>query len=992
MQLKTLILSAVLGAFVPYVARADVGSISLRMNDEGRIIDIVTSASVISVADASVTNTNTDAGNSSDSVLSSDITPAGEGEFNVEQACSLVGGQLVTYNSTTYCCDSSGRALTTNSQWSAHPLIPQCGCTSSYRKSFQTNSSGDYVCCNGYNMVSSNITGEGVDSVASELCRCPTTFILNDKTVKVRDITAEDSTDLICCARDHKIQSDDNSILWAACSCETGMGFNDNDECEKQCSATYPTLCNNETDCAEYGFWCGESATKHCVAKQTCGDGRAQNETTCECDNECSASDPTGCSTPETCSGVGGSWCPFGGCKTHMSDCTCSDGGTLNAEKGVCCKDGWRAVYGSNGYDELSVADCGCPKYNSTAVTPNAGGVCCYNGNKYNETTKAYDTKSAECCVGEHVEWNETTQTCSCKNGFVTQPDGSCGCPSGMIWKNDKCLYCTTSEDCTSATAPYCKTDANDNLGKCVACLNSTHCSNDCSADTSAPVNKSGLVCDTSFYGGTYTCKSCADIDSTKPWRGRALSDPSACNSCYECIDHSDCADKENKVCLQGKCVNCIHHNTTTGGTPDYGCPDGKICISSSDGKNQCAGCLKDSDCTDSEGDPDSQLECNLSTHECQQKCGSAGVNPETGECVCTGDTPVFNPNTKKCVRCYDSIAEDWTDLGCGDNKTDSAYDPTETSSTPICVESANNGAGKCVRCTKDKHCSTGQMCRSDNTCGCKDGTVWYSLANRCVSCTVNYGVDPAGGRACPPETPTCSTKTYECQCSNNYDGTSGVGVCQSDKPVCDSTNKTCRVCGSAKPYYRLEDKKCVTCGEHATWDSSKRQCKCSKGYAVLKGKEKQGCVAANIPTVRACGDLTRTETQNCVTLELFSFTTVKGMLYQLKFAGTTTIDDQLQLSCDNKIISEGTTDAGSFSKTKNWCRNKSSSGSIECTKADSTQVTSKDNIYIHGDGGVCHLYIMNVTGNCATNACTSGPGASISVTAATTTFDYLAN
>ena len=956
-------------------AVADVPFLAFRFNEDGKVIDISTDVPVGRAEE-------TGAGTGTTVPAADDTTQTEPTIKTAVEICVEKEGTMIAYGGQTYCCNATGHVLNTETgNWSQNPLIPQCGC-GTYRTSFKKNTTNNYVCCDGYKMVSSQISGDGVDIEDSDLCGCPEQFELNGKTVKVRDITAEGSSDLICCAKGNKLQSDNNSLPWAACQCEEGLDYDDNDECVPQCSEKYPTVCKDEISCSQYGFWCGEEGAKHCVVKETCPTGKTQSGTTCACEGEaCSAIALDACGSESTCKDVGGTWCPFDKCTQNINECVCENGGTLNAEAGVCCKDGWRAVAGSDGYDALSITDCGCPKNNGAAITINAKGACCVGQKKYNETTKAYDTNHEDCCVAANTEWDEDKNTCVCKDGLEFQTDGTCGCAEGMIWSESRqsCVYCTTSEHCSSTPeTPYCKTDGNNNLGKCVACLYSEHCGN-CEKDKS--------ICDTSFYGGTYTCKSCREINPAKPWRGKALSDPTSCNSCYECIEDNDCGTGE--VCSQGTCVRCVHYQTKTTDTPNRGCgADAPFCIGADDNKNQCVQCVQNSDCADG------TLRCNTTTHTCEKDCGDAGTNPETGECNCTGNTPVFNPNTRKCVACYDSISEDWTDLGCGSKKTDAEYDPTETAieRRPICLEESNNGLGACVACTKDRHCGTGEVCRADHTCGCETGTIWYETAQRCVSCTANYGGDEGtDGRACPQSTPTCDPKTYTCKCARNYDGTTGNGICTAETPVCDSKDKYCRVCGTLKPNYSVSEKACVSCGSHAKWDATNQRCQCVSGYGVLTDNPNKGCVSANLPTVRSCSDIQRTVTKNCPEIELFSFTTAKGVLYQVKFTDTMTVDDKLRLECDKKIISPGKTDAGTMMTEKQWCRNKSSSGSIECTKANKTQVTNSntDTVYIRGDGSNCAMYIANVTDDCTANACSGGP---VSVTVVNKTFSYLSD
>ena len=1048
MRIRTLILSALTGLLGSSVAWADVSFISFRMGEDGTIRDIQTSLTSdtmaltapivepngtlttpeeeserqmdklflteeaieeLNTADqiegdvlANETAQSSTNGIEADTTSNSDlepfdtyprqltlspVIPAGANDSATD--CAAAGGTWTTYGGNNYCCNSNAQAYQEGGSWAL--LMPQCGCSgANVYRSLKSTETGR-VCCRGREQVASlDIGGEGIGVIEedSPLCYCPD--MVNGREVKEitsLSFTTAASGVLFCCAENNRVQTPTEILTAVDAYCEC---YNDLSKCnEAECENVGYTWCNNAcqrssfcSDCPAPGSIVESGTDEIC-----CNDGHQYDEDEQDWATEISME----CVLCEGCS--------------------CPGGGVLNSDRTACCKGGY-AWNDEDAYDKIDVDACGCPE-GADPVETDEGGVCCYTdtdgARKYygmgsSDEDKANAIRWCGCSnEAERKEVSETNGYMCCKNGemmdytkdVLEAPDTDmirqyCGCADGLHYADDgSCVECMQDSHCAGRADNKNKCEIASQT--CVACYATSQC-------------ETGKLCDDKI------CKSCEEINPSKRYYING--------TCVECTQDSHCASRTDGKTLCDPdtltCEKCVLHNSSA--QANEGCSGEKgYCIISSGSNRICSVCRDKNDCSDGKS-------CQVSTGDCVEGCGDVGINPTTGECNCSGATPVFDIYRKKCVKCYDSVARDWTDLGCNKEVGNGAYtgwaskySPKQTPQNegkPVCYVKNASDLGTCVTCYNDDHCVGDKICtKTDGTgiCDCPAETTWIESTKRCATCTANYGASSGkrkcpdammpfcsngtciceknydsnkkdGDGKCPQKAPTCSAG--RCKCTKNYEKDVS-GACPSSLPWCDTSDNVCKACPSGG--YDSDKKKCVECDANSTWDSSSKKCVCKSGYGVI-GSEKK-CTAAHTSGISGNVE-TNCKEEACQTKTLFTITTVNNMLYELQFTGTTSYGDWAEFTCDGAILDK-TTSSGSGRQTKKWCSNyagqrdtnpndsKYCTTGSSCTDDDGGScgrgviTTSDDNVSFLGDGGKCRFKVTNGNGGC-TAACTA--------------------
>ncbi|MDQ3265930.1 MAG: hypothetical protein M3Y59_20135, partial [Myxococcota bacterium] len=211
----------------------------------------------------------------------------------------------------------------------------------------------------------------------------------------------------------------------------------------------------------------------------------------------------------------------------------------------------------------------------------------------------------------------------------------------------------------TCATTEVC--DEND--GACKTCTATAGCAG------------GTAICDTAANSGEGVCKTC-------------LSDNTGCGSTAPICDTAAASGL-------GACIVC---NATIGCRASQG----ETCdIAANGGAGACVSCLGDSDCSGA-------------TPVCTAGACVACRDDQTGTTADLGCSDVAAPlcdsATSTCKACVDDGAAAAADTGC-----DSA------SATPACYATGAGGAGACVQCTTNEHCTalteTPFCHQASNTC-----------------------------------------------------------------------------------------------------------------------------------------------------------------------------------------------------------------------------------------------------------------------------------
>ncbi len=1013
MRIRNCILLALLCFGEASVTKADVDAIRFRFNSEAQLTDIATSLSSASMAlsspivetDGSLTDpvvAELSSEEETDALFLSSAEDeenetSSEDEEDPSTICTTAGGNFLTYRSNQYCCSTSttpgvsiSGLIYENGSWSSNRLMPQCGCYGDgiYQSMILSNPGNYYVCCHEHRQVESVATGAS-DSISdkgeSSLCNCPKTVTKNETTYKVDELFKLDFKDglLYCCVGDYRMQSativSDNED--ENCKCN-------NDEKRKNCS---------EAACKNLGFnWCGDViGCKEGECPIQCPEGSVTveddgNYICCQNGHEYIWNEDK--TSGEWAEDI--SWL----CVTCKDEkCGCPEGGTINEETNDCCLK--HKKWDKNGYNTVDANVCGCASGSKTE------GVCCdtdagtYEGMDDSDESKSKAIRLCGCGEGKTRAPTDISGGFICCSGtemtgytsdVLPTPTESeiqkyCGCEVGQYSIADgACINgCVTDAWCAGqdSSKPYCDTENH----VCVACKNS-------SCEEGQKCTQNG-------------CKTCAEIgDGSLPHYVEG--------ECHECSEDSHCG--AGKICDPNSwtCETCVLYTELK--DKNKGCENktGSVagetveqpyCVQQTNGRG-CSECTNDGDCKEKSVD---RMHCLREQGICSTDCGSVDFNPETGECNCSGTTPVFNIFTKKCVTCYNSISGAWTDIGCNKvesleygvasfSTTDTAsessaqnYSPWQSAKTtgkPVCWEAGSDGNGVCVECTADDECEGDKICNTTNhTCACPSGKPNFNESSgKCVECTANLGASSGtrkcsnelkpycdktdggglctckdnystpkadGDGKCPQKAPTCSNG--QCTCTKNYVSNDSAS-CPQSLPICNTTSHKCEVC-PANHHYDATQKKCVQCDDNSTYNAATKKCVCKSGYGVIGNEQK--CTATNTSNISggiksACG------AQACQTTTLFEFTTVNNMLYQLQFTGTTRYGDWAQFSCAGAILDK-TTSSGSGRATKKWCSNYS--GKRDTNPNDSQYCTIGSSC-TGGDGESCGRAVITTS------------------------------
>lgn len=159
----------------------------------------------------------------------------------------------------------------------------------------------------------------------------------------------------------------------------------------------------------------------------------------------------------------------------------------------------------------------------------------------------------------------------------------------------------------------------NESQGRCVSCLNDTHC-------TSMARPKCDVM--------NGNCREClTNADCTAPEECIISTSTTGNNTCQpRCNSDADCASMtNNKACntTTRMCVECLTNAHCVGNT------GGAICNTAN---NQCEACVVNTDCTD----PNMPICRTTGTNACVQCASNADCasRPGTPACVTTGATP----------------------------------------------------------------------------------------------------------------------------------------------------------------------------------------------------------------------------------------------------------------------------------------------------------------------------------------------------------------
>ena len=821
-----------------------------------------------------------------------------EDEEDPSTVCQNIGGSFLTYRNSQYCCSTSttpGASISgliyENGSWSPNKLMPQCGCYGDgiYQSMILSNPGNYYVCCHEHHQVESVATGASgsiSDKGENGLCYCPKTVTKNGETYQIKELSKLDFTKdglLYCCAGDYRMQTativSDNED--ENCKCN-------NDETRQNCS---------EAACNNLGFnWCGDViGCKEGECPIQCPEGSVTveddgNYICCQNGHEYIWNEDK--TSGEWAEDI--SWL----CVTCKGEkCGCPEGGTINEETNDCCLN--HKKWDKNGYNTVDANVCGCASGSKTE------GVCCdtdagtYEGMDDSDESKSEAIRLCGCgedktrvptdISGGFICCSGTEMTGYTSDVLPTPTESEiqkyCGCEVGQEYSiaDGMCINgCVTDAWCAGqdSSKPYCDTENH----VCLACKNSS-----C---------EEGQIC---TQNG---CKTCAEIgDGSLPHYVEG--------ECHECSEDSHCG--AGKICDPNSwtCETCVLYTELK--DKNKGCENKTVsvvgetveqpyCVQQTNGR-ECSECTNDGDCKEKSVD---RMHCLREQGICSTDCGSVGLNSETGECNCSGTTPVFNIFTKKCVTCYNSISGAWTDIGCNKvesleygiasfSTTDTAsessarnYSPWQSAKTagkPVCWEAGSGGNGVCVECTADDECEGDKICNTTNhTC------------------------------ACPRD--------------RHYDAT---------------------------------QKKCVQCDDNSTYNAATEKCVCKSGYGVVGNEQK--CTKAELPTISECKNLTHSSSSDNCQTTVFSFKTVKNMHYTITFPQDLPVDDYFWISCggqtkyycaDHKCASSGSSSVcGSSSLATHACPS-----------------NNKDWSDITGDGEVCAMYIKDNNNSCCNEAC----------------------
>ena len=358
-------------------------------------------------------------------------------------------------------------------------------------------------------------------------------------------------------------------------------------------------------------------------------------------------------------------------------------------------------------------------------------GETCQNGKCVQASTEKADISEGtnpDAGPGDTPPSNEGNDTCSGRQTCQQTTD----CQQGEKCFNGCCVPpCDANTPCPKGL--YCKTDTQE----CVPCLTDDHCG------TTDP-----------------TCQS----DCRKEKVKRCVNNVCQESSC-ECPLGTTC-DQGTGQCKQGvtcpggakpdkngKCPKkCENANCPAGQTPD---PDNNCkCIPK---KGICEMCTRDAECGLNGRCVQGANNIKFCTEDCtaSRTCSDAKFS-----CLTLGNYSACMPISGNCpclgVKCPQG---------------------------QVCCKSD----GACHQCCSDSDCPSGQICRSDGTCGAKDPC-------KNVSCNPGQQCDPNTGKCvcqspCPAGT-CCDSATQTCSASACG---GGGGQCN---PPCQSGTQCCNIAG----------------------------------------------------------------------------------------------------------------------------------------------------------------------------------------------------
>jgi len=253
-----------------------------------------------------------------------------------------------------------------------------------------------------------------------------------------------------------------------------------------------------------------------------------------------------------------------------------------------------------------------------------SGGVCVGSGVRCSGAQHCSETLDAcvQCLNNGHCEDSNpcTTNTCNavgactfpnnnnaCNDGLFCTLNDVCGggtcngsgvrCPGQLCDEpNDRCVQCLSNPNCNDNN--ICTTDTcNVAAGTCVYNANSNSCND-------------GLFCTLTDTCGGGTCNG-----SGVRCPGQLCNEDT--NTCVNCIVNADCAS-DNNPCTDDQCLggNCFYVNNIAACNDGLFCTltdvcSGGACVGSGnrcpgelcdEGRDRCAECIVDTDCTDTVG------------------------------------------------------------------------------------------------------------------------------------------------------------------------------------------------------------------------------------------------------------------------------------------------------------------------------------------------------------------------------------------------------
>ena len=977
---------------------------------------------------------------------------AAGGTGDVDNCICQNGGVFMLGNDNIYrCCKNNAPYIVAEGAYSSVPLVPQCGCNVEYngRRFREPYIDGaEKVCCVGKNRVWSSDMGTSgyVYEEDAANCGCPEAA---EGDMSIKEVTTQNG-EFYCCQGSKYLQNKNawqTSFLYCGCS-------------DNRAGCTTQELC--EAAAQDYDkpwAWCASS--QRCLLASAmggcdCVEGqqRLSGGACMICPQEGMLYVVNGLEAPLCCKqriAANAEMEPAGylyneteGKWAYNPICGCPQAWNALGDEQVigelisntCCHNGYAFDENAQAYTQSAFNICGCPDHGTWMEET---GSCCQDGKPWDGQMKTYqeDRDAALCgCAADETSVMKQGSLYCCKNGHVVGASSEeievletvteaeiCGCETG-VWDSTtgQCVPCLTDANCGEGLHCALSRD-NPEDNACVQCLNSGHCSSpmvcnnshtcgacahgvyyegecvECLQDSDC-TDSTKPVCDTT----TRTCQKCLlHTSPVDPDKGCVASycveETSKIRVCSQCADDSNCVSPQ---CESGLCSNCSGSNCA--------CEENSDCVpkcifQAGQEKGTCSNCANGNCGVCSSDEECARPKCNLTAKMCTKLCPDGRAAKPDGSCEIetkcdpNSATPVWWPQGNRCVYCYDSISEDWTDLGCpGVNDRDIATYDTHAYITEkkkrICLINRNHPKGTCVECLKDSHCREGLTC-NNNQCSCLDNGYYSSSLKLCVECTANYGTATDANQdifPCTQAKPYCNKSDYTCyECNANYGVTgSGKAACPAARPICDQTTHICQACPSSTPHYKTSTNSCVACGAHSTYNSSLGKCVCDLGYGVVIGGNQ--CVSTGAASV-ATSALNKCTTQDaCQSLDIFEFTTVANMRYTLQFSGKITYGDWAKFTCAGAILGKEN-NAGTGKTQKSWCSNvafqivtnpddtrycsDATTGSCKdhgsgdggnCAR--STVTTSANNVNFVGDGRSCKFTVVNGNGGCTT-ACT---------------------